>query len=294
MRAVLFWGVLIAVSLEAATTVEFPSAAALANSIRELSHSLESGNAPKFPDVWQVQTADGVFSISTAPLKTLMKYDPPRAPTWLDHLARQLEQYDSPAPGADARAVLKRILARPEFAGNGPPSAWERFRRRVFAWIGRWLARFFTAMGGHATGAWLVFWLALVGAGGLLALWVIQRARSTAGLQLSGSPDDLPVRTWDEWIAAAQIAAQAGDLRSAVQCAYWAGVARLQAKGALPPDRTRTPREYLRALGAGESVAPFRALAQALERCWYAYIPATPEDLSRCLQSLEALGCQVN
>jgi hypothetical protein len=255
---------------------------------------LQSGNSPKLPDVWQVQTADGVFSISTAPLKALIKNDPPKAPMWLNHLARQLEGYSSSGPRADARVALKRILARPEFAGNGPPNAWERFRQRVFAWIGRWLGRFFTAMGGHATGAWLVFWLVLISAAALVAFWMIQRGRGTAGLQLSGAPRDLPVRTWDEWIAAAQAAAQVGDLRSAVQCSYWAGVTRLQAKGALPPDRARTPREYLRALAAGESAAPFRALAQSHERCWYAYVPATPEDFSRCLQSLEALGCQVN
>jgi hypothetical protein len=289
MKAVLLAGLLAAASLQGANIVEFPNAGALASALRELSHSLESGKPPKIPDVWRVQTADGVFSISTAAAK-----HPAGAQTWLDHLARQLEQYDSHSSRADVRSVLKRILARPEFAGNGPPSAWERFRQRVFAWIGRWLARFFTAMGGHATGAWLVFWLVLIGAAGLLAFWVIQRARNTAGLQLSGAPQDVPVRTWDEWIAAAQGAARAGDLRSAVQCSYWAGVTRLQAKGALPPDRTRTPREYLRALAASESAGPFRALAQSLERCWYAYVPATPEDFSRCLQSLEALGCKVN
>lgn len=294
MRAVLFWGALIAASLQAATTVEFPNPGALASKIRELSYSLQSGNSPKLPDAWQVQSADGVFSISTVPVKALMKNDPPKAPVWLDHLARQLKQYDSPGSRADARAVLKRILARPEFAGNGPPSAWERFRQRVFAWVGRWLARFFEAFGGHATGAWLVFWLVLIGVAGLLAFWLVQRARSTAGLQLSGAPHDVPVRSWDEWIAAAQAAANAGDMRAAVQCSYWAGVTRLQANGALPPDRTRTPREYLRALAASEAVGPFRALAQSLERCWYAYLPATPEDFSRCLQSLEALGCQVN
>lgn len=294
MKAVLFWGVLLAASLPAATTVEFANPEVLAGTLRELSHSLEAGNAPKFPDVWQVQTADGVFSISTAPLKALMRYDPARAPTWLDHLARQLEQYDSPASRADARPALKRILARPEFAGNGPPSAWERFRERVLAWIGRWVGRFFAAMGGHPAGAWLVFWLVLIGATGLLAFWLVQRARSTTGLQSSRVRDELPVRTWDEWIAAAQAWAHAGDLRTAVQCSYWAGVTRLQAKGVLPPERTRTPREYLRAFPAGESVAPFRALAQALERCWYAYGPATSEDFSRCLQSLEALGCKVN
>ena len=289
MRVVLLWGVLTAASLQAASTVEFTSPGALASRIRELSRSLQSGNSPKLPDVWRVQSADGVFSISTAPAKHRAG-----AQRWLDHLARQLEEYDSPASRAEARSVLKRILARPEFAGNGPPSAWERFRQRVFAWFGRWLARFFTAMGGHSTGAWLVFWLVLIGAAGLLAFWLVQRARSTAGLQLSGAPHDVPVRSWDEWIAAAQTAAQAGDLRAAVQCAYWAGVTRLQAKGMLPPDRTRTPREYLRALAASETAGPFRALAQALERCWYAYIPATSEDFSRCLQSLEALGCQVN
>jgi hypothetical protein len=294
MAAVLLWGLLLAASLPAASTVEYPNPAALAGGVRELSHALQSGHSPRVPDVWRVKTGDGTFSISSAPVKRLLAKDPAGAQTWLNHLAQQLNQYNSPGLRADPRTVLNRILARPEFAGNGPPSAWERFRQRLFAWIARWLRRLFEAFGGHATGAWVVFWLVLIGAAGLLTFWIIQRTRNLAGLQLSGNRQELPVRTWDEWTAAAQAAAQTGDLRTAVQCAYWAGVTRLQVQGVLPPDRTRTPREYLRALAAGSSATPFRALAQTLERCWYACLPATPEDFSRCLQSLEALGCKVN
>ncbi|MBV9266302.1 MAG: DUF4129 domain-containing protein, partial [Acidobacteriaceae bacterium] len=70
---------------------------------------------------------------------------------------------------------------------------------------------------------------------------------------------------------------------------------RLQAIGALPNDLTHTPREYVRVLSGtqtAENTKSFRTLANAIERCWYACMPATPEDFSICLKSLEALGCK--
>jgi hypothetical protein len=103
------------------------------------------------------------------------------------------------------------------------------------------------------------------------------------------------------------MAEEQGDSQQAIHCAYWAGVIRLQDVGALPADRTLTPREYLRNLSPGNfapdspdnkavgphSRQPLAALTQALERFWYARRSASNEDFRESLRQLAALGCDV-
>jgi hypothetical protein len=106
-------------------------------------------------------------------------------------------------------------------------------------------------------------------------------------------------RSWQEWILAGRQAAKRGDFRDAVHSAYWAGIARLEEAGAVPRDRSRTPREYLHFVGqiradiaAPENYkAPLAALTSRLERIWYANRPAGSDDFSESLRELEALGC---
>jgi hypothetical protein len=105
--------------------------------------------------------------------------------------------------------------------------------------------------------------------------------------------DGLPLRDWEEWIAAARHAAERGDLREAIHGCYWAGVTRLQQTGALSPERTFTPREYLKlARGSGQA-EHLRALTRSLERIWYANREASLDDFRESLQHLEGLGCRV-
>ena len=97
-------------------------------------------------------------------------------------------------------------------------------------------------------------------------------------------------------------AAGRGDYRGAIHCAYWAGIARLQDLGALAPDRAKTPREYLGALGKSKTVQPesFATREQALslltvrlEKIWYGYHMATEADFRDSLNQLETLGCHL-
>jgi hypothetical protein len=99
----------------------------------------------------------------------------------------------------------------------------------------------------------------------------------------------MAVRTEEEWLAAAHRAAAEGDWRQAIHNAYWAAITRLQRSGALPEDRTRTPREYLRLFSGRE---PLAALTSGLERFWYARRIARPEDFRESLNHLETLGCK--
>jgi hypothetical protein len=110
-------------------------------------------------------------------------------------------------------------------------------------------------------------------------------------------------RSWQEWIRAARESAARGDYREAIHSAYWAGITRLQDAGALPLDRAKTPREYLRALSAPRAPEqestekykePLRKLTTNLELAWYANRKADSAEFSETLQHVEALGCRLD
>ena len=58
------------------------------------------------------------------------------------------------------------------------------------------------------------------------------------------------------------------------------------------PDRARTPREYLRLLGANEYRETLTALTRIFELAWYAKRDASEKTFSETLQELEKLGCR--
>lgn len=282
-----------------ASTQQYADASSAAAAFRGVSQSLAEGKHPGLPDEWRIETPDGEFTISTSPLQRFLKASPEpetaEAQEWLDHLAKQLESYDAGNQRDDtsARDRMRSILSQPEFAGSGPPGALKRLQQRVSNWIGNLFRDLFQSLGRHPTGAQIVFWAALLGAIGWLIWWLVRRGRMDIGLHLSGGEHSILKRTWEDWIGAAHNAARQRDFRAAVQCAYWAGVSRLQSTGALPDDRTRTPREYVRALGS-DLGQPFRALVQMMEKCWFACLPATEQDFGTCLRLLGELGCKAD
>jgi hypothetical protein len=85
-----------------------------------------------------------------------------------------------------------------------------------------------------------------------------------------------------------------------VHSAYWAGISYLEAIELIVPDRTRTPREYLRLLSKPrpDSAVPIEkpraalaALTTRLEQVWYGRRPASREDFLESMQQIEGLGC---
>jgi hypothetical protein len=105
----------------------------------------------------------------------------------------------------------------------------------------------------------------------------------------------MDVAAMGSFVKRGEEARERGDIRTAIHCAYWAGVVRLQDMQLLPRDLTRTPREYLSLLPIHEvSHAPLAALTAALERFWYAARPASPADLRESLDHMEALGCRLD
>jgi hypothetical protein len=292
-------------------------AASVARDLRALQSALEEGKsaeARSLPAGWEIDTDGKRYWIPSEPLRELLesvKRYPSQAPAsldrakaWLEEVALQLEAYSSAAGQvpANAKSKLDGILAQPEFAGVGPPSQWEQLRDRVIAWIQQKIREWFEVVAQHPTASRVLFWTVLAAAVGLLGFWLFRLWTGDERMQrLAPAPGERPLRAWEEWLADARQAAERGDARQAIHCAYWAGITRLQASGALPRDRTRTPREYLRAVtapkpgavGAPDVRPPLAALTNRLERFWYARRAASADDFRDSLNDLEALGCKV-
>jgi Domain of unknown function (DUF4129) len=279
----------------------------LAAQLRGIKGDLDSKGAgavlAELPPAWDVASSEHRYSVSTEPLRALLKSaeadDLREAKRWLDAIAQQLESF-SKAPmtsPATARSTLSRILARPEFRGVHPPTAWELFRQRVAVWIGSLIERLFTFAAQHPTEGRILFWIVVVGAVGLLAAWIIRLwSGRDARFTLPRVDGAVRMQSWMDWVRAAREAANQGDPREAIRCTYWAGVALLQERRVLPQDLTRTPREYLRLIPAPERAmaAPLGDLTAGLERFWYAGQTAQPDDFEVSLKQLEALGCKLD
>jgi len=255
------------------------------------------------PKRWMVSTPQGSFSISSEPLRNqLTSLSSEKAQAWVNHLSQEVELFGKPASSsANAREDLDQILARSEFGAVKPPSAWDLFRQRLAAWVERMLLRLLGGASRYPLGGQILFWLLIVAAVGLVAMWVFRFFASRERVNvLAPSASVIAARTWQEWIREAREAASRGDFREAVHSAYWAGIVRLEDLGAIPKDRAKTPREYLQLLvesADGQVVPapvhrePLTALTRGLERTWYANRGASQEDFRESLRHLEALGC---
>jgi hypothetical protein len=267
-----------------------PSAATIAN----LRNAL--------PSAWQVSTTEHTYSISTKPLQEqLAASSVAKAETWIEHLQIEIERSQRPeAYSPAASAELHKILSGRAFEGVRPPSALDLFRQRVSAWLEGIMTKLFGKISRHPIGAKILFWLFLIGGVAFVAFVVFRYVSNRDDLN-SFKPASSMVtsRSWQAWILAGRQAARRGDFRDAVHSAYWAGIARLEEAGAIPRDRSRTPRDYLRFVGQiradiaapGNYRAPLAALTTRFERLWYANRPANSDDFSDSLRDLEALGC---
>jgi hypothetical protein len=267
------------------------------------------------PGQWDVKTADGDYQISSQPLRSLLaraEKDPAQrqkliadANQWLDEEAAQVESYAKTGSDNDpgAHAALAEILMRREFSGLRTASARDLLRDRINAWIERIFEWIFGHIGRHETGAKVFFELLLLAAviwlGALLVRFWIRRAR----IDEFQAPQSIPIaRSWQEWIRAAREASDRGDYREAVHSTYWAGIAYLESTEVIEPDRTRTPREYVRLLSKPrpdilisleKPRVALAALTARLEQVWYGQRPASHDDFVESMQQIEGLGCQL-
>jgi hypothetical protein len=105
---------------------------------------------------------------------------------------------------------------------------------------------------------------------------------------------DRQLEQWEEasrnWRALAEERAAQGEWREAVHCLYWASIAALEGRKMWSPNRSRTPREYVRLLEAGSARWKLlRQQTQGFERVWYGLRDAARQDYERALALHEEL-----
>lgn len=209
------------------------------------------------------------------------------------HLDADLSDAASTAPAPShtpdftfARAHADAILAAREFDTTTVPS----LRERILAWIYQWLDRLFSHVAAFgARSPWiapLLEWLLGSLACALLLVWVfrnLQRQRRRMAIEAARQIEQSEERVRN-WLRDAEACAANGAFRDAVHCLYWASIAALEGRRLWQPDRSRTPREYLRLLDPASPVSPIlRRQTRSFETIWYGLRTASASDYDSAL-----------
>lgn len=215
--------------------------------------------------------------------------------TRLKAMRAEAEVYEQPDRADDAtRKRLDEILSTREFDRVRGPTALELFKQRVLAWIRNLLRRINPKIPDvEDLGQWFI-WGIIALAAAIAGIWLYRVSQQNMG---SGRREILPFmpssRNWREWLADARESAAKGEWRDAIHFGFWAAVSRLESEGVWPPDKTRTPREYLSAIpGSNLSKEPFAAMTRRFEASWYGSRPTTEADFAQFASQLERLGCR--
>jgi hypothetical protein len=278
------------------------------NQVAELASAPQK--APAFrdslPEALTVQTARGDMSVDLRFLgDALNRFLTARVPARPNTLANagmrlkamraEAELYEQPdrADGA-TRKRLDEILSAREFDRVRGPTALEIFKQRVSAWIAKLLRKIDPKIPDVPdAGQWLV-WGMIALAAAIAGVWLYRVSRQNLE---AGKREILPfmpsARNWREWLAEARERAARGEWRDAIHFGFWAAVSRLESEGVWPPDKARTPREYLNAIpGSNLSKEPFAAMMRKFEASWYGSRPTTEADFAQFTAQLKRLGCQ--
>ena len=264
--------------------------------IRQLQDSL--------PPVWIVRSGEKRLEVPTQPIRSQLQQlqlhsGSPEAAREIRLLlngmkeeADEMGRSQGSASPAKAQATLEEILRRKEFQGARGPSASEVLMSRISRWLAEKLGRLLSMLHlGARTGnfiVWSIIALAFLTLCYMVWKWILGwQPAQVAQPSAPSVPSDAR-----QWIQEAVAAAERGDHRAALHCAYWGAIARLEDLGRLSRDRARTPRESLRLL---ESQSGDHRLLHALtgifERVWYGYRAASESDWAGAKELLEKIGC---
>jgi hypothetical protein len=227
---------------------------------------------------------------------------------------RTLAQAPAPAAAPEsARAAriksdLRDILRTGGFERENTGESW---LARAGVWISRqwnrfteWLRRLFSFGGRFAAGSSPVLPYVLVAGLILLIAYAIayaaQRyrpggrpARSKPPVDTVVEPEESAAAEPDAWIAAARRHAAAGDYRKAYRAVFIAILIRLDRKGAIRFERSKTNGDYVRALRAAPDLLAFlRPLANDFDARWYGHVPATEQDFHTLLARYDSVPGQ--
>lgn len=191
------------------------------------------------------------------------------------------------------RDKLSEILSRNEFRNVTGQSWYDRWKQAAQRWLAEMLERMVNSSSFPVVSR-IIIWGLLAAAVLVAVIWLIRTYRqSNIYTVFTGSPEILPNKPWRDWQTEAQAAAQQGRWRDAIHLSYRAAIAFLEAQGVWRPDPSRTPREYLRLLPAGNSHRDsLQQLTRSFERVWYGTDAATAETFAGASALLERLGCR--
>ncbi|HEX5235362.1 MAG TPA: DUF4129 domain-containing protein [Silvibacterium sp.] len=211
----------------------------------------------------------------------------------LAEMAREASGVRGSAPDiAMARKHADAILEHAEFATVRDDSLWER----IAALIGLWLDKLFNNVAKFGKRSpwigplmeWGLIGVVLLG----LALWAMRALRrQRLAVRVEAAKQMEP---WEEaarnWRGLAEEQAARGEWREAVHCLYWASIAVLEGRRMWTPNRSRTPREYVRLMEAGSARRGLlRQQTQGFERVWYGLRDAGRQEYERALKLHEEL-----
>ncbi len=257
------------------------------------------------PETLTVQTTRGDVAVDVSFLRdalnrylTATAQAKPRilanAGSRLKAMRAEAELYERPGRADEAtRKRLDEILSASEFNRVRGPTALELFRQRIQAWISNLLRKINPKLPNlDDAGQWFV-WGMIALAAAIAGVWLYRVSQQSMGGNREIIPFMPSSRNWREWLADARVRAAQGDWRDAVHLGFWAAVSRLESEGVWPPDKTRTPREYLNAIpGSNMSKEPFAAMTRKFEVSWYGSRPTTEADFAQFAAHLERLGCR--
>ncbi len=257
------------------------------------------------PRIWHVRTSEGAVDVSTNWLSSELEKMEQEPATYgviasqvKSHLAAmrkaatELEAVSREPSSANAREHLDKILDRREFAGERGPSQLELLQARIARWIERQLFRLLSRLHLGAQAGNAMSWAIVAIAFFALCYWIIQSLVGRSRLPQQSAAVASHSNDPREWARDALAAADRGDYREAIHCAYWTAVVHLEARGMLKSDRARTPRESLRLLDPHPSEQKLlREFTRLFELIWYGYRPASASDWSNARTHLENMGC---
>jgi hypothetical protein len=312
-------------SSPAANEAAYPDAVSFAAELQRIGQAIEKEKAApanlaalreKLPPEWEISPTGASYSLSSEPLRSLLRNaekekDPKKiaakaseASYWVLDLANQVKSYAAAQsrPASNARAALQQILSRREFGSVHAPSKLDFLRQRIYAWIADLFSRLVRQIERYPIGAKILLWAIIIAIVVWLAVALFRYWTRRTTLEHLQAPGSVAyTRTWQEWIHAAREAAARGDFREAVHSTYWAGISYLEDNEVVRKDRSRTPREYMRVVSSATQLSTtgrktreaLAALTQVLEQVWYGRLPASNQDFANAMQSVEALGCQL-
>jgi len=201
---------------------------------------------------------------------------------------------------ADLEQVLKSGGYEPEKTGEGPFTKMGRWIADRWNGFWEWLRKVFGFGGRIGAGSSPVMPYILVVVLILVIAYAIAYAvknyqrtprvtKKKPSVDTIVEPEESAAAEPDAWIAAARLHAAAGDYRRAYRAVFLAILIRLDRRGAIRYERSKTNGDYVRALrNAPDLLAFLRPLANEFDARWYGHVEATKTDFDRLLAQYES------